>query len=249
MSAPPSPAPPGSRAIDIRDLEFGWARGEPLLAIDRLQIAPGERVFLTGSSGSGKSTLLGLIAGVLSPRAGEVRVAGTTIHALAPGARDRFRGAHIGFIFQMFNLIPYLDVLANVLLPLRFSRERRARIGAATPAAEALRLLDALGIADVARSGRPVAQLSIGQQQRVAAARALIGRPELLLADEPTSSLDASARADFLRLLMDECRANGSAVLFVSHDPALSAHFDRVIALADLNRASPEPSGATPCRP
>ncbi len=115
MSAPPAPAPPGSRAIDIRDLEFGWARGEPQLMIDRLQIAPGERVFVTGSSGSGKSTLLGLIAGVLSPRAGEVRVAGTTIHALAPGARDRFRGAHIGFIFQMFNLIPYLDVLANVL--------------------------------------------------------------------------------------------------------------------------------------
>ena len=249
MSLPPTPAPPGERAVDIRDLEFGWARGESLLAIDHFRIAPGERVLLTGPSGSGKSTLLGLIAGVLIPRAGEVRVADTAIHALAAGARDRFRGAHIGFIFQMFNLVPYLDVIANVLLPLRFSHERRARIGSAKPVDEALRLLAALGITDAARAGRSVGQLSVGQQQRVAAARALIGRPELLLADEPTSSLDAAARGDFLQLLMSECRASGSAVLFVSHDPELAARFDRVIALADLNRTSLEIPGAMPCRP
>ena len=133
MSLPPTPAPPGERAVDISDLEFGWARGESLLAIDHFGIAPGERVLLTGPSGSGKSTLLGLIAGVLIPRAGEVRVADTAIHALAAGARDRFRGAHIGFIFQMFNLVPYLDVIANVLLPLRFSTSGALASAARSP--------------------------------------------------------------------------------------------------------------------
>jgi putative ABC transport system ATP-binding protein len=249
MSAPPSPAPFAAPAVDISNLEFGWTRGEPLLSVERLRIAPGERVFLSGPSGSGKSTLLGLIAGVLSPRAGEVRIAGTLITALAPGKRDRFRGAHVGFIFQMFNLIPYLDVRANVLLPLQFSRERRARLGKAEPADEVQRLLAALGIAEVALSGRPVAQLSIGQQQRVAAARALIGRPGLVIADEPTSSLDAAARADFLRLLMTECNDCGAAVLFVSHDVSLGALFDRAVALADLSRVHVPASGRPACQP
>ena len=125
QSSDPASIPPP--AVDVESLEFGWDR-TALLHIDRLQVAPGERVFLSGPSGSGKSTLLGLIAGVLLPRGGVVRVAGTAVQTLPPGDRDRFRGTHIGFIFQMFNLIPYLDVLGNVLLPLRFSPERRARL-------------------------------------------------------------------------------------------------------------------------
>jgi len=247
MPQSPDPASIPPPAVDVENLEFGWDEA-PLLRIDRLQVAPRERVFLSGSSGSGKSTLLGLIAGVLLPRGGVVRVAGTAVQTLPPGERDRFRGAHIGFIFQMFNLIPYLDVLGNVLLPLRFSHDRRARLDEVEPQEEARRLLSALGIAQLASSRRPVTRLSMGQQQRVAAARALIGRPGLLIADEPTSSLDAEARGDFLRLLMAECRAGGSALLFVSHDVSLAPLFDRVVALTEINHVAGAAAEAPPCQ-
>ncbi len=223
-------------AIDIAQLEFGWKGGEPLLAIDRLIVERGERIFLRGPSGSGKSTLLGLIGGVLAPATGAVRLLGTDIAALAASARDRFRGEHLGFIFQMFNLIPYLTVLENVLLPAEFSPPRRARIAAGAPREEALRLLGALGLAGGDLLERRVTQLSIGQQQRVAAARALLGRPEIVVADEPTSALDADTRTVFLELLMNECRALGATLLFVSHDTALGTLFDRQLAMDDLNR-------------
>ena len=224
--------------VDISKLEFGWTRQSSLLSIDQFEIAAGELVFLTGPSGCGKSTLLGLIAGVLLPRSGTVRVAGASVAALAPGERDRLRGAHIGFIFQMFNLIPYLDIRANVLLPLHFSAARRQRLAHTTAELEVARLLDALGLASPELANRPVAQLSIGQQQRVAAARALIGRPELVIADEPTAALDAEARSDFLGLLIGECRANASAVLLVSHDRSIGTLFDRSVAMSDLSRAA-----------
>jgi putative ABC transport system ATP-binding protein len=227
-------------AIDVQDLEFAW-RGQPrLLHIEHFAVARGERVFLKGSSGSGKSTLLGLIGGVLTPQAGTVRLIGTALNDLSASAQDRFRGEHIGFIFQMFNLIPYLSVRANVLLPLRFSPTRGARVAGFGPDAEALRLLGALGLTGSELLDRPVTHLSIGQQQRVAAARALIGRPEILVADEPTSSLDADARMDFLRLLMNECRTFGTTLLFVSHDASLASLFDRVLSLADLNDTTRE---------
>ncbi|MGB8327002.1 MAG: ATP-binding cassette domain-containing protein, partial [Steroidobacteraceae bacterium] len=158
---------------------------------------------------------------------------GTELASLRPGARDRFRGDHIGFIFQMFNLIPYLSLLENVLLPARFTP---ARLGGHDARAEATRLLDALGLGTGGLLDRPVTELSVGQQQRVGAARALFGRPELILADEPTSALDAETREDFLSLLMSECRAQGSTLLFVSHDSALGSRFDRSIAIAELNR-------------
>jgi putative ABC transport system ATP-binding protein len=225
-------------ALDIADLQFAWPRRAPLLTIERLQLNRGERVFLSGASGSGKSTLLGLIGGVLEPQRGSVRVLGHDIRRLANRARDRLRGDHLGFVFQMFNLIPYLTVRANVLLPLQFSPARRERLGGGTPESEALRLLSALGLVGRDLSSRPVTQLSTGQQQRVAAARALIGRPELLICDEPTSSLDEDTRADFLRLLMNECAAYGATMLFVSHDRTLARLFDRAIALADVNVAA-----------
>lgn len=220
-------------AIELDRLKFAWPGGPGLLNVARLDIARGERVFLRGPSGSGKSTLLGLIGGVLAPDAGSVRVLGQPLHQMSSAARDRFRGEHVGFVFQMFNLIPYLSLRENVLLSLRFSPARAARVPDAQ--AEAARLLSALGLGDPALAHRPVTQLSIGQQQRVAAARALLGRPEIVVADEPTSALDHDSRQSFLRLLLDECAAHGITLLFVSHDPTLGASFDRQISLAELN--------------
>jgi putative ABC transport system ATP-binding protein len=139
----------------------------------------------------------------------------------------------------MFNPIPYLSVVENVTLPCRFSRLRRERALArsGTLEQEALRLLGHLDLADPALVGRAVTTLSVGQQQRVAAARALMGSPEMLIADEPTSALDPDRREAFTRLLFDECRAAGSTLIFVSHDAALEGLFDRTLRLAGLNRA------------
>ena len=247
-SLPATPAAPDGRAaasaapeaaIEVRDLTFAWPGKPTLLRIDRFSVARGERVFLRGPSGSGKSTLLGLVGGVLQPAGGSVRLLGTEVSGLSASARDRFRGEHLGFVFQMFNLIPYLGVLQNVMLPALFSPSRARRIGdPAALRAEALRLLSALGLSSPALLESEVTQLSIGQQQRVAAARALLGRPEIIVADEPTSSLDFDARENFLRLLMDECRAQGTTLLFVSHDTSLGGLFDRVDSLADLNDAA-----------
>jgi len=223
-------------AVDIRALDFSWPGQPSLLLIDQLRIARGERTFLYGPSGSGKSTLLSLIGGVLAPRSGSVRVLDTELQALRPSARDRYRGDHIGFIFQMFNLVPYLSVLANVLLPLRFSSPRGKGLTSPGAEQEAGRLLQSLGLG-IELANRPATALSIGQQQRVAAARALIGRPALVIADEPTSALDSDTRAGFLDLLMTECQAAGTTLLFVSHDLSLATLFDRSVALRELNRA------------
>ncbi len=187
--------------------------------------------------------MLGIIGGVLRPDSGSIQVLGTDLSTLSPGACDRFRGDHIGFIFQLFNLIPYLSVLDNVLLPARFTPRRGARWhGIAELRAEATRLLAALGLSDPRLLRRDVTELSIGQQQRVAAARALLGSPELVIADEPTSSLDFDARTDFLRLLMQEIARHGTTLLFVSHDTSLSGLFDRTVALTDINRV-PQTTG------
>jgi putative ABC transport system ATP-binding protein len=223
-------------AIELKGVEFAWPGKPRLLQIDWFSIAHGERVFLRGASGSGKSSLLGLIGGVLTPQRGSVRLLGQDITQLSPGARDRFRGEHVGFIFQMFNLIPYLPVLDNVLLPAQFNAARGRDADAPALRAEAQRLLAALGLGDRSIVERSVTELSIGQQQRVAAARALLGKPGIIVADEPTSSLDADARADFLQLLMQQCRAQDTTLLFVSHDTSLGALFDRSVALAGLNR-------------
>ncbi len=224
--------------VELRDVSFGWRTGQPLLQIPAFDVAAGERVFISGPSGSGKSTLLGLIGGVLTPTSGTVRVLGESLGALSAARRDALRVDRIGFIFQMFNLLPYLSVRDNVALPCRFSARRRERAtaGGLELRLEAERLLGRLGLADAGLLDRRVTELSIGQQQRVAAARALIGKPELLIADEPTSALDADARASFLELLMTECRTAGSAIVFVSHDRSLAARFDRQVDLLALNQ-------------
>ena len=225
--------------VRIEGLRFRWpGDNAPCLDIARFEMQAGERVFLHGPSGSGKSTLLGLLGGVLAPERGSIRFLGEDLTRLRPAARDRFRADHVGIIFQQFNLIPYLSALDNVLLPCRFSarRARLASTSAESCVGEAERLLDHLDL-DNALRRRAAVQLSVGQQQRVAAARALIGGPEFVIADEPTSALDAARQAGFLDLLLRECGAAGAALLFVSHDLRLARAFDRTIPLTSLNRA------------
>ena len=226
--------------IRIENLQFRWPRAtQPCLDIPDFKVQAGEAVFLHGPSGSGKSTLLGLLGGVLVQERGTTSVLGEDLAAMRSRRRDRFRVDHTGFIFQQFNLLPHLSMLENVLLPCRFSARRAARacMNGQSLRNEANRLLRALAL-DPVLQDRSVAQLSVGQQQRVAAARALIGRPEILIADEPTSALDAERQADFLQLLLHESQSSGSTVIFVSHDKRLASHFNREVSLGDINRAA-----------
>jgi putative ABC transport system ATP-binding protein len=226
--------------VDIEGLRYRWrGAAADCLDIERLQLGAGHSVFLHGPSGSGKSTLLGLLAGVLLPSGGRVSLLGQDWSALSGARRDAFRADHVGYVFQQFNLLPYLSVRDNVLLPCRFSSRRRERAsaagGSAADAAEAL--LEQMGLGAPLWT-RPASQLSVGQQQRVAAARALIGQPELVIADEPTSALDAALRDSFMDLLLRQCRAANSTLVFVSHDERLAALFDQSLALPQLNRAA-----------
>jgi putative ABC transport system ATP-binding protein len=228
-------------AIELQGLRFRWPRaGADCLAVERLVVARGERVFLHGPSGCGKSTLLALLAGVLLPQAGRLALLGTDWATLSAARRDAFRAEHVGVLFQTFNLMPWLPVLDNVLLGCRFSRARSARAAQAggSAAGHARALLEHVGIATPLWT-RYARELSVGQQQRVAAARALIGRPGVLIADEPTSALDTALRDGFMELLLAECRAAGSTLVFVSHDAQLAAHFDRALSLPALNTALP----------
>jgi len=216
--------------VAVRDLEFGWSREATFMRIESLAVFRGERVFVHGPSGSGKSTLLGLIAGIHLPRRGSVLIQGRDTRSLSCGGRDALRGAEMGFVFQQFNLLPYLSVVDNVLLPLTFAAERRRRAGGWSEGRrQAIGLLERLGMA--ASLERPPGALSVGQQQRVAVARALLGAPPLVLCDEPTSALDERARDEFMRLLLAECGRSQAALLFVSHDRALMPHFERRVWL------------------
>jgi len=230
----------GDTMIRMSDVHFRWRRDDPLvLDIARLEVSAGERIFIRGPSGSGKTTLLNLLGGVAVPETGGVSILDTDIAALGGAQRDAFRADHIGFIFQMFNLVPYLSLIDNVTLPCRFSAARRGRAlqKAGSLDDEARRLLGHMELDVDALASRPVSRLSMGQQQRVAAARALIGTPGLIIADEPTSSIDADARQSFLDLLFREVAGAGSTLLFVSHDGGLEQAFDRTLLLADINRA------------
>ena len=227
--------------IDIQQLRYRWPGADAdILAIDALAVPAAQSVFLYGPSGCGKSTLLALLAGVLVADSGHVSVLGQDWASLPSGQRDRVRADHCGVIFQQFNLLPYLNLIDNVVLPCRFSLQRRARAqasaGSLTAAAQSLLQRVAL---PQALWTQAASQLSVGQQQRVAAARALIGSPPLVIADEPTSALDAALREDFMALLMGECRAAGSTLVFVSHDERLAPRFDVQLSLPSLNKARP----------
>lgn len=217
-------------ALRIENLRFSYRAARPedafTLRIGHFALEPAEQALLTARSGEGKSTLLAIIAGLISPDSGTVEVAGQDIHALRPAARDRFRGGHIGMIFQTFNLLHGFTALENVLAALKFSdlprREHRAR---------AEGLLQRLGID---RAGATPEALSVGQQQRVAVARAVAARPTLVLADEPTASLDPENAAAAVELIQSACAEVGAALLCVSHDPAMAERFARRVRLDEL---------------
>lgn len=222
--------------IKLENIKFQYpGQTQPTLIIENLSIKKGEKVFLFGPSGCGKTTLLEILSGVLSPQDGSAKMMSTDLAKLSNSSRDQFRSNHIGYIFQSFNLIPYLNVEENISLPLALSSERRRRVSVEKQSEETQRLCEHLGISAFLQ--KEVSQLSIGQQQRVAVARALIGSPEIILADEPTSSLDFDHREKFIQLLFKECAANSTTVLFVSHDRTLEKLFDRSISLQEINKA------------
>jgi putative ABC transport system ATP-binding protein len=220
--------------ISLSELKFKWKPNLPFtINIKELSILKGERVFIYGPSGSGKTTLLGLFGGVLSASSGSLMILGHELDKLSDGERDQFRADHIGFIFQQFNLIPYLNVIENVLLPLRFSGRKEASTPNSLETAKTL--LSRLEI-PATHFQKKIFELSVGQQQRVAAARAMIGPPEIVIADEPTSALDLELRDTFVQVLEDLVTSCGSTLIFVSHDHSLSRLFDRKIDLPLLNK-------------
>ncbi len=201
----------------------------PVLDVPELDLSSGEQVSLVGGSGTGKTTLLHCLAGIVRPDGGSVIVDGTDITALTEPQRDAFRGGTIGYVFQTHHLLPGLTARENVLLGMTFG-------GTRPNPQRADDLLDQVGLCE-RRDYRP-GTLSVGQQQRVAVARALANRPKLLLADEPTGSLDASVAQDVITLLRDLATSVGSVLIVVTHDAAVAARLPRQIDLKDLNRAA-----------
>ncbi|MBG22323.1 MAG: methionine ABC transporter ATP-binding protein [Idiomarinaceae bacterium] len=227
-----------STCIELKQLQFKWPGAQlPLLSIPELTIARGERVLLRGASGSGKSTLLGLIAGIHTTGAGQVKVLGQDLAGLNQHRRDQLRANEIGYIFQQFNLLPYLSARANVTLACQFAPARRKRLSQQSIEQEAKQLLTRLGLTPEQQQ-QPSHQLSVGQQQRVAAARALLGSPALIIADEPTSALDQAHRDNFIQLLFEACDAQNTTLLFVTHDATLAPLFPRAIELSEINQGA-----------
>jgi len=222
--------------IRMSDVRFVWpGRDAFSLAVEAFSLPAAKRILLIGPSGSGKSTFLSLICGIVAPQTGKIDILGTDITKLAASARDGFRAEHFGIIFQIFNLLPYGTVIDNVLLPLSFAPMRRKRATTKGRAEdEAVRLLTCLGLEPHLTRGPSAANLSVGQQQRVAAARALIGSPEIIVADEPTSALDRNRQAAFLDLLFTQVSDAGATLIMVSHDETLAGRFDEVMRLETI---------------
>ncbi len=231
-----SPAGASGAAIDISALQFAYGRGPLVLDIPALTVERGSRVFLHGPSGCGKTTLLGILAGVLPATQGQVRVLDRDLVTMSGGQRDAFRAEHVGYVFQQFNLIPYLSAYDNIALPCRLDARRHARLGSTSLDAAIRDLAAQLDITSLL--AQRSTELSVGQQQRVAAARALLAAPELVICDEPTSSLDSDRRDAFLALLAQSVERARATLLFVSHDAALGARFDVQLSLPRLNRAA-----------
>lgn len=232
MTVPGIPGP----AIAIEKLQFAYGNGPGVLDLPSLVIERGARVFLHGPSGCGKTTLLGILAGVLHATTGVVRVLGHDLVEMRGGQRDAFRAEHIGYVFQQFNLIPYLSAYDNIALPCRLDARRRARLGSTSLDNAITDVAEQLDIADLLQQQSTA--LSVGQQQRVAAARALLAAPDLVICDEPTSSLDTDRRDAFLALLAASVARAKATLLFVSHDASLGARFDTQLSLPQLNRAA-----------
>jgi putative ABC transport system ATP-binding protein len=218
--------------IHLENAQFAWPNEHAVIEIKNFSINKGEKVFLKGSSGSGKTTLLSLITGIQTVQSGLLVVRGLELKKLKPHKRDLFRGDHIGYIFQQFNLLPWLSVEDNILAPILFSKVKRQKENGHHHEKVA-ELLNELSLdVDIKKQAR---NLSIGQQQRVAVARALIGNPEIIIADEPTSALDGDSRNDFMNLLFSECEKRDSTLLVVSHDSTIASRFNRVEELENIN--------------
>ncbi len=218
--------------IKIDSLRFHWSKKSSFrIYISGFTVKRGEKILLLGESGSGKTTLLSLIAGFLDPLSGEININGKSINSLTSSKKDKFRADNFGIIFQQFNLLPYANIIDNIILPLYFSKRRSTHIknrrDVAMTLCRRLKLPD-----DIAES--KASSLSVGQQQRVAVARALIGNPPLIIADEPTSSLDTETQEKFLDLMFEQIDQNKSTLLMVSHDKSLSRRFDRIINIKDI---------------
>lgn len=216
----------------VKDLKKSYVAPDgtrlPVIDIPLLELKEGEQLALQGSSGGGKTTLLHLIAGILKPDSGSIAIHGTDIGALGEADRDRVRAENIGYVFQTFNLLQGYSALENVLLGMLF--------GPGADEARAKKLIERVGL--IGRAGYRPRQLSVGQQQRVAVARALANNPRLVLADEPTGNLDAKNAREALTLIRDVCRENNAALLLVSHDQEVLKQFDNVKDLKELNRAA-----------
>jgi putative ABC transport system ATP-binding protein len=219
-------------SVTLHNLKFHYPKSESklVLNIDVWHVSAKERLFIHGPSGCGKSTLLNLISGILSPCHGEINFFGEPLHHMSTRQRDRFRANNIGYVFQQFNLIPYLNAMENIELASHFSKKM-----AKTPLRKNIQELLARLALSEATWYTPVSQLSIGQQQRIAIARALINQPKLFIADEPTSSLDQQSTQQFMSLLMTLCDENDMTLLFVSHDTRLSHYFGRAQSLPSMN--------------
>jgi putative ABC transport system ATP-binding protein len=200
----------------------------PILNIKEFRVVAGEQAVLMGRSGSGKTTLLHVVAGISRPDSGVVRVDGLDIAALSEAGRDRFRADKIGYVFQTFNLLPGFSALENVMLGMSFAGRR-------PDAARARRLLERVELQH-RLSHRP-AMLSVGEQQRVAVARALANRPKLLLADEPTANVDSGHQQQIIDLVRQTCQEENVALLLVTHTPEVAEQFDRVEHLDEFNQA------------
>lgn len=231
-----TPTGTAAPAIAIDGLQFAYGTGPRVLDVPSLVVPRGARVFLHGPSGCGKTTLLGILAGVLHARTGHVRVLDRDLVTMSGAQRDAFRAEHIGYVFQQFNLIPYLSAYDNIALPCRLDARRRARLGSTSLDVAIREVATQLDIAPLLH--QQATALSVGQQQRVAAARALLAAPELVICDEPTSSLDSDRRDAFLALLAASVAKASATLLFVSHDAALGARFDTQLSLPELNRAA-----------
>lgn len=224
--------------VSCKNIQFSWLKNQQrVLDIEQLEIKGNEHLFIQGASGSGKTTLLNLLTGINTPDQGSLNILGHDLRTMSNIQRDRFRADHLGVIFQQFNLLPFLSILDNIILPCHFSRERRSKAGDLNTTA--MQLLDELQISKKLLSHN-VMDLSVGQQQRVAVARALMGNPEIVIADEPTSALDASNRDSFINLLFKRATEHGSTLIFVSHDEHLATHFKHCINLAQINSAYQE---------
>ncbi len=223
--------------IELSNVSFHYSEdpNHPVLNIPSWSLAAGEQVFVHGPSGGGKSTLLNLLSGLLPATEGHVKILGQRLDQMNSRQRDRFRANHVGYVFQQFNLIPYLNAIDNIRLASHFSQRKKS----AVLDKEIKHLLTNLNMAEKEWQN-PARHLSIGQQQRVAIARALINKPQLLIVDEPTSSLDQANRDTFMAVLMSMLADHSVSLLFVSHDMSLSHYFSRVEALSDINQLKGE---------